>query len=407
MSANGRQGVVVASIAVLLFDLLALGVHHDRRRAPAPSSPAAQPARRAQTTPTADLAANPPGISASSGFDLHGTARSVAFQGEVRGFDHLALGGAGRLMAAGTVVDAHGRNWGRGNLTFEGPGVSFQGPGLAFNGFLRALPGRVALNGNGTLAATRLVANGATVNFYSQTTLTNSRLDGPVTVKDVSQGFLTADGSPVTGLPPVLTLDDGGRRSTLSWAGAGAIGAWSGQYLGVKASSISGTLRLADLELAAKGTAEQVYVDGVPKLKAAPVQVDVVAPPGSIAAGHRGALDWAPRDNSDIDMVILRVRPGSHAASWVNLALQPAPSMAGGEPGPRVGGDTDGLGKKGSGLFSSSAAELNVVILPHTADQKRLTIDVPAGTKRGHYDIVLVVEGNFDPVRLVVPLDVT
>lgn len=407
MGTNGRQGVAVASIAVLLFDLLALGVHRDRRHAPAPSTQAA-PADRAQTTPTADLRANPPGVSTSTAFDLHGTARSVAFQGEVRGFDHLALGGAGRVAATGTVVDVHGHNWGRGTITLDGPGVSVQGPGLAYQGAFRFHPGQVAIIGIGVLTVSRLVGNGSTVNFFSQTTQANTRLDGPVSIKDLSTASVTADGSTVTGLPPVLTIDDGGgRRSTLSWAGAGAIGAWSGQFLGVKASSISGTLRVPDLDLTAKGTAQQVYVDGVPKLKAAPVQVDVVTPPGSIAAGHRGALDWAPRNNSDIDMVILRVRPDSRAAAWVNLALQPAPAMAGGEPGPQVGGDADGLGKKGGGLFSSSAAGLNVVIVPHTADQKRLTIDVPAGTKRGHYEIVLVVEGNFDPVRVVVPLDVT
>lgn len=408
MGTNGRQGVAVASIAVLLFDLLALGVHRDRRHVPAPSTQPADPSRRTGTRPTADLSANPPGVTTATAFDLHGAARSVAFQGEVRGFDHLAFGGATRLAATGTVVDVHGHNWGRGNVTLEGPGVAVQGVGLAYQGSLSAHPGGVALNGIGTLAASRLVGNGATVNFFSQTTLTNTRLDGPVAIRDLVPAFVTADGSAVTGLPPVLTLDDGGgHRSTLSWAGTGAIGPWTGQFLGVKSASISGTLRLADLALVAKGTAQQVYVDGVPKLRAGPVQVDVVTPPGSIAAGHRGNFDWAPRNNSDIDMVMLRVHPGSPAGSWVNLALQRAPSMAGGEPGPAAGGDTEGLGKRGSGVLSTSAAGLNVVILPHTADQKRLSIDVPAKTKPGHYEIVLLVEGNFDPVRVVVPLDVT
>ncbi len=47
------------------------------------------------------------------------------------------------------------------------------------------------------------------------------------------------------------------------------------------------------------------------------------------------------------------------------------------------------------------------MILPSTGDERDIRFSVPGNTPPGRHVLVLVVEGNFDPIRVEVPVQVT
>lgn len=334
---------------------------------------------------------------------LAGTARSIAYEGRIAGVRRVEAPEG--INVVSEVFDAQGRSLGHGTLRAEGAAV-VEGD-LALTGAFIARAGqpirvdRAGIRGEEvTINAPRLI-------------LSNSESpDG----RPVSGPLRLRNNPVIDAMRPVIVNEtalrlDSPDRTTLSWAGGGDIQvpghpAMTGQWLGVKAHDVDVTLHTADFRLEGTFKARQVYVDGTPRLKAGRVQVDVVEPADPVPAASRSWFDWAPRNRSDVDMVITRIRPDSPQAAWMNLALDRMPAMFGGEPRQPGGGDTAGLGKSGGGIFGGRASPIDAVILPKTADRESISIDVPAGTPPGRYEIAVVFEGNFDPVRVVIPIDV-
>ncbi len=71
--------------------------------------------------------------------------------------------------------------------------------------------------------------------------------------------------------------------------------------------------------------------------------------------------------------------------------------MCGGEGCPARGGDTTGL-RRGK--------PINAIIIPGTGDERDIRFSVPANAALGRHQLILMVEGNFDPIRVVVEFDV-
>lgn len=338
---------------------------------------------------------------------LEGTARSLAFEGRVRDLTKVELHAEVREFAE--VFDGQGTSLGTGTLHASGGPVVVEGGKLAVDGAFTAKPGAVDIT-SGTL-----VLNGASIaaprlSLQTQEEPRGRPLPSPVHVR----GPLTVDfeGKAVLNAPE-LQLGKGGGRVTLSWAGSGRIEVpkqpvYSGEWLGVKAKDLAVTLRVADLRLAGTHSPQQVYVNGAPQLRTDKASVDLVQSPAPVPVGGRGWFDWAPRNRSSVDMTIMKIGPGNAQAGWVNVALDRLPAMFGGENRVPAGGDTSGMGNRGSGgLFGSrTASPIDAVILPGTADRESISFDVPASTPPGRYELVIVLEGNFEPVRVVIPVEV-
>ena len=88
------------------------------------------------------------------------------------------------------------------------------------------------------------------------------------------------------------------------------------------------------------------------------------------------------------DMAILSIHPGNVAARGVHIGLRPMPPMFGGESHALVGGDTAGL-KSGDAIDS--------LVARHGDDKRSLGYDAAPGVA-----LVLVVQGNFDPITVTV-----
>lgn len=341
---------------------------------------------------------------------LEGTARSVAFEGRIVALRRVEIHAEVRVITE--VFDAQGAAIGRGTLVAGGGPVVVEGDELAVDAAFTATPGTVHLtkgslhiDGDAAVTAPRLRLETAE-EPKGRPLASPVRIDGDLPVDFEGRAVLTE---------PELQLAKGsGNRATLSWAGSGRIDVprqpvFAGEWLGVKAKRLGVTLRLADLHVEGTHDPQQVYVDGVPQLRADKVGVDIVRRPDPVPVGGRGSFDWAPRNRSSVDMAIMRIAPGNAAGAWVNLALDALPPMFGGENRTPPGGDTAGLGKRGGGmgLFGSrSASPIDAVILPGTADKESISFDVASSAPPGRYELVLVVEGNFEPVRVTIPVDV-
>ena len=359
-------------------------------------------------TPPAPGAPQPGEIAEVKTPRLEGTARSLAFEGRVRDLTRVELHTEIREFTE--VFDAKGASLGSGSLTASGGPVVVEGDKLAVDGALTAKPGAVDIP-RGTL----VVSEGASIAAPSLALQTQEEPRGrPVPSPVHVRGSLSVDfdGKAVLG-GSELQLAKAGGRVTLSWAGSGRIEVpkrpvFSGEWLGVKAKDLAVTLRVADLRLAGTHTPQQVYVNGAPQLRADKTSVDVVQSPPPVPTGGRGWFDWAPRNRGSVDMAIMKIGPGNPAGGWANLALDRLPAMFGGENRVPAGGDTSGMGKRGGGgLFGSrTASPIDAVILPGTADRESISFDVPDGTQPGRYELVIVLEGNFEPLRVVIPVEV-
>ncbi len=119
------------------------------------------------------------------------------------------------------------------------------------------------------------------------------------------------------------------------------------------------------------------------------------AAPGQVPRGGTGAFTWAPENDSD--MAITGIRPDNAEAGWISLGLLDLPAMCGGESCPARGGDATGF-RRGK--------PINAVIIPGTGDERDIRFGVPSTAALGRHQLALVVEGNFEPIRVVVEFDV-
>lgn len=354
---------------------------------------------------------------------LEAAARSVLFQGTLTDLAELRLSGSPGASFSGEVIDGGGRSLGNGTLIARGPELAFAGTALRVEldsdgelrlagdevRFLNAAPGfdLLAVRSRGRIT---LIAPTITFSADDRAGAEPVALLGPVTLVpggSAASGVRVMSQGPDllwVGAPAALRLTGVDRsRTTLSVAGTGIVRA-EGQehqsvHLGVKASSMDVTATRppgAPVQLRGDANLLQVYRDGLPVLGARG-RVRVKARPGPVMQGGRGWFTWAPENDGSTDMTITRVRPDSPDASWVSLGLARLPVMCGGEECPRHGGDTTG--------FTRGKA-INSVIIPGTGDERDISFTVPADAALGKHQIAMVVEGNFEPVRVVVEFEV-
>lgn len=360
---------------------------------------------------------------------IQGSARSVIFEGRVLSLGSVNLDGIEQLSVDGEVLDSGGTVIGRGtveatgNAHVTGAAIELATAGLRFRPGQPALAAAVA-GGRTHLSITApgpVQLNGGQLRFRPREGQPEPRaISGPVTVRpDAGSVDARIEGEQVRWLdvPEQLALaHPGSGRATLSWAGEGTIeaqevGTVSASFLGIKAERLQGELSQAGgaLLITATASLRQVYANGLPQLRT--TGAAVVKEVRGAPAGERAWFRWAPENRGQHDMTITRIAPGNGAGGWVNLALDQLPEMCGGEMCPRHGGDTAGLGKKGSGGFlgigSRSAQPIDAVILPGTGDESEVSIDIPAGTPPGEQVVSLILEGNFDPVRVEVRVPVS
>jgi hypothetical protein len=321
----------------------------------------------------------------------------------------------------GTVRDAAGADLGPGTLRLGAGPAALAALGIVIDGQLDADAGGVNL----TAATIRVVAGDLTIAGHGLVFQPNTP-QGKPTPPSRNLGDTT-----VTVANPGVTVDLGGakrwenapeylilssrERSSLSWAGgAGRVldpdrhPITATGSLGLKADGLAVELTRSPqgIAIAGEGRVRQVYADGLPRLQAKG-RVDLKRPPNPTAPGSKGQFTWAPTNTTDYDLAISRIRPANEQAKWVNLALDQLPMMCGHPTCTRLGGVTDGLGKAGSGGFLTGGAKrINAVILPRTGDERSIGFDVPTGTPPGDYKLVLVLEGNFEPITVTVPVKV-
>lgn len=236
------------------------------------------------------------------------------------------------------------------------------------------------------------------------------QVTGPIRLRDGAQMTVTG-GVEWTSSGPIHATSRA--RSTVTWAGDGTVKLadnrnFSSSFGGVKGTGLSVLLSPGPV-VGVNGQlqAHQIYADGVPQLRAS-AAVSVKRAPGPVRSGGRGEFTWAPYNGGATDMVISSIRPANNLARSVNLALEKMPAMCGAEACPfgSLGGDTAGLGNRG-GLFGGGASPINAVILPGTGDEREISFNLPDGVPPGPHEMVLVMEGNFDPVTVRIPLTVS
>jgi hypothetical protein len=347
---------------------------------------------------------------------LEATARSVAFQGTIGQLTSVRLAGASTASFSGKVADGTGKTLGDGFVDASGGEMTVSGTRLLVD----AADGELHLAGSdarflGFGAASDLVLVRGSGRLTLDAPSITFRPDkgravpvtGPLTfeLRDDRGVVFRAQGD-LTWLdpPPVLRLTGTARhRTTLSWAGEGVVRAAGREHravhLGVKASRLDATLeRRGDGLAYVRGNASllQAYVDGLPVLPGRG-RVRVKAEPGKVPRGTRGWFTWAPENDGPTDMTILRIRPDNPEAAWVSLGLDRLPAMCGGEMCEPRGGDTTGF-TRGKGI--------NSVIVPGTGDERGISFRVPHDAALGMHQLAIVVEGNFDPIRVVVEFEV-
>ena len=369
---------------------------------------------REPVLPPAVATGHQPGVAVDATFEA--TPRSIAYEGEIAGLRELHLTGDLEVSLRGVVTDDGGRTLGDGTLVGRGARLDLAGEGLvlrldtevhATGGGVRA-PNVEDESSLGTMAASGPVqvraselrfrgAGGAEVAVAGSATvaLDADRLGDDITI--------SGDGATTfVDLPPELSLSAAAAgRATLSWAGPGAVTAgerYEADHLGLKTTQVfEATLTTAPLAVRGSGRFAQIYRDNVPQLRA---RGGVRVKTGDVRArrGQRGQFDWAPENVGDTDLVISRIVPANDDARWISLGLDPMPDLCGGESGcPRYGGDTRGFHDGG---------EINAVILPRTGDEREVRFFVPDDAAPGRHVLSVVVEGNFDPVTVEVPVQV-
>jgi hypothetical protein len=382
----------------------------------------------AATPPTGD-AAPAPGVAPPATLDAD--ARSVAFHGDVLGLTTVHLSGDLEVSAPGTVTDAAGHALGDGLLQGHGgelvvAAADADGGGRA--AFDLILEADMVVGHDGVRIPDELDSR----QLASLVSKAPVRVTMPIMTFVSRSGRQQDVGSPVTITPSTEPLDHGitirrdgatdwddppatmalssehSGRTTLSWAGGGVVTLTPGgreyrdDHLGIKtAGDLDVTMerRASTVHLHGGARLAQLYRGGVPQLLAR-AGVRVKSSGVHARSGHSGQFTWAPENVGDTDMVMSRITPGNDDARWVSLGLAAMPELCGGDGDdacPTYGGDTQGFHK---------GSPINSVVLPLTGDERDIRFVVPADAPAGRHTLVLVVEGNFDPVRVEVPVDV-
>ena len=189
-------------------------------------------------------------------------------------------------------------------------------------------------------------------------------------------------------------------RSITDWAGTGTVHVddfdYTHEWGALASRDFVGKITRGPTKVSVtgRGRAQQVYLDGEPKLWTT-ASCDLVQIREESAAGRELELTWAPRNTGDADMVVRRIVPIGPAAHWLSLGLEGPLDRFGGEMRPARRGDTTGF---------RSGQPIRSVLPPGNADRRDVGISVPRGTANGRYDATVRIEGNFDAV--VVPFEV-
>ena len=339
------------------------------------------------------------------------SAESVSLR--PRGDEHTLRLGAPR------VRDGSGRNLGTG--TVEVAGLATVRGNLTITGVVTVTSSLVSLGRDESdhvelQAADVATVDGASLMFKPQSEDGDvgpaTRVTGPLRVEGAGVMTITG-GTEWTTPPPEATATSRG-RVTVSWAGNGEVKLRDGRTIssgfgGVKGNDLRMTFRRDGGGVVVNGEVQpqQVYADGLPQLTAS-AAVSIKRAPAPVRSGGGGDFTWAPFNGGATDMVMTRIRPGNELARSINLALETLPPMCGTEECPfgKLGGDTSGLSNRG-GFFGGGASPINAVILPGTGDERRISFDLPDGLAPGNHEMVVVLEGNFEPVTVRIPLTVT
>lgn len=402
-------GIVIAAV-IVAGAFLAGRWSRDDRSAPTPLTPKGEAAIVPPPGGSAGVTAStrtPPAADRTK-VSFSATARSVELTPSrplpatgvtIDGADRVELDFlAGITAADGTPIVSNDLVASGGTITLSGP-ISIDGP-------LRVLPDGVGLAG-----ARLRVDSGASL-VVSAPVLEPGG-GGTVTVRTGGTApVVVGDGARWTGAVPTSAV----AAASVSWAGGGQLHAgettFTDDHLGaVGAFTVDATPNGTGVALSGRGQATQLYGEGQPLL-ATVATVDLIRTSITVPAGtpNRNAyLTWAPRNKGSVDMTMTSIRADEGPGSWINLRLQTLPPMFGGEALTPVGGDTSGLGDRGRGaLFGSGSADPIRAVLPgHSADKRDLSVDVPKDTAPGEYRIVVLLQGNFDPVRLDITITVT
>ena len=420
-----RHKVLGALIVVLLLvAAFAIGTRFGDRDAggdvaavdPTPTAPGA-PGEQ----PSAPLGEGVPGAAPGTAtFNVNG--RSVVVDEATMELQSLSLrpkGDDATLRFAARVHDASGRDLGVGTVAVTGL-ATVKGQ-LTLAAVFTVTPATVVLGVDELDSPEVKAAAVATVDGAS-ITFARHRADGPPDAATAVAGPLRleegalmsiAPGAEWTSAPAEASIEGRG-RTTMSWAGSSEVKLRDGRTIasgfgGVKGTALRTTVRRDAGAVIASGEVhpQQIYADGLPQL-AANAGVSIKQAPRPLRSGAGGEFTWAPFNGGATDMVMTRIRPGNDLARSINLALEKLPAMCGAEACPfgARGGDTAGFGNRG-GFFGGGASPINAVILPGTGDERRISFDLPNGLPPGNHEMVVIVEGNFEPVTVRIPLTVT
>jgi hypothetical protein len=332
---------------------------------------------------------------------LNVSARGVGVEAPVVGLTKITIDG-GRLSFHGELADGRSASvqTQAGRLTFRGPSLSLHGTSVVGPSGVRFSEGAIApeIRTSGVVT----VLGDLTLNIDNRSSQVSEVRITPS--MPISLGSFT-DIASMRWLdaPAQLRVRTGAdERGRIDWAGSGSVrtsdttrrvsfGALAGRRLDVTVRRAGGKLTLTG-----SASVEQLYHDGAPVF-ATRATVDLVRARVTAPAGRRAEVVWAPRNLGRFDMAMTRIRPMTPSARWLHLGLAPLPSTFGGEERPARGGNTEG--------FMSGGA-IRSIIVPGEADRRDITVEVPAGTRPGTYEAVVLVEGNFDDVEVRFEIDV-
>jgi hypothetical protein len=197
----------------------------------------------------------------------------------------------------------------------------------------------------------------------------------------------------------------------LSWAGGGTITTRSAAFPvaksgGVIASSLTAqiTPQASALEIVASGVATQVFAEDIPQLRTT-LTATVHTAPDAVPAGQLGHSSWKLKNAGPWEAIVEHVRPVNATGNWLVTVIDRRPHFAGGSPSSLadvyVTCDRSGLIE-----LSDSGLAICSELGPGRDAEHPQVICVPQGTAPGRYTLEIVVEGNFDPVRVDLPLTV-
>ncbi|HVM40433.1 MAG TPA: hypothetical protein VM618_06605 [Acidimicrobiia bacterium] len=430
-----RLGTVAAAVALLLVAALvalsaltASETSSPRRQAGAADRDGGSPrpatiVEPPNADPSVSTTPAPGGDRASPFASLEGRARSVVVSGSFQGLSTVTLR-SGSLEAVGDAVDGSGRAVGHATVRVGEGDVAVAGEGLSLGvSFARLTPdGTVVVDSDlmpdsspaGDLSISSsgatLTLSGPKIEIERVDTETEEfvteTVPGPVTVR--SPAFVTYSGSEVVWLDPPERMK--ATVGWVSWAGGGSIEfqghRFEHEFLGARGDGRIELVRAAGaVEITGNVEARQIWTDGHARIQT-DAHVDVKSTPGEITAGGSGWFTWAPTNGGDYDMAMHRIVPGNAEGHWVELALDTLPRMWGGEDRPPVGGDTTGLRYDDGGFFDAGTQPISSMLRPGKGDERDISVHVPSETAPGQYTVVLLVEGNFETVRVEIPVTV-